>query len=133
MPPPFATLRTVEIPVSDLQRAIRWYGEALGDACGWSDPQHALLAREGDAAATQLLLVQTDDPTRLSFRATHSGILHGVLDFETDDLDAAHAHLARLIPGLAPIPEPAHAWAPRGFGFLDSEGNRLALFSFRRP
>jgi hypothetical protein len=89
-----------------------------------------MLVNEGSASSTKILLVETNDSLRLAFRSTHTGVMHGVIDFETDDLEKAHAHLAGLIADLEPIPEAVNKWAPRGFGFDDSEGNRLAIFSY---
>lgn len=129
MPSPLITLGSVEIPVSDLKRAIRWYGQALGYACTWSDEHHAMLVHEHQAASTKIFLVATDDERRLEFRSTHTGLVHGAIDFQTDDLEQTHAQLTGFVPGLGAIPEPANEWAPRGFGFQDSEGNRLAVFS----
>ncbi|MFA6313804.1 MAG: VOC family protein [Sterolibacterium sp.] len=131
MPSPAITIGSVEIPVSSLERAVHWYRQALGYSCTWSDRHHAMLANEDDKSATKILLVATDDPTRLGFPSTNTGVMHGVVDFQTDDLERAHAHLASLNPDLGPISQPANEWAPRGFGFCDSEGNRLAFFSFR--
>ncbi len=127
---PITTISSVEIPVSNLERAIRWYEQALGYLCTWSDQHHAMLANEDNASSTKILLVETNDALRLAFHSTNTGIMHSAIDFETDDLERAHAHLASLIPDLEPIPQAANEWAPRGFGFHDSEGNRLAIFSF---
>lgn len=131
MPSPITiTLSSVEIPVFDLERAVRWYEQALGYSCTWSDQNHAMLVNEGNASSAKILLVETNDTLRLAFRSTNTGIVHSAIDFEADDLEMAHAHLAGLIPDLAPIPPTANEWAPRGFGFDDSEGNRLAIFSY---
>jgi catechol-2,3-dioxygenase len=127
---PIITLSSVEIPVSDLKRAIGWYEQALGYSCTWADQHHAMLVNENNASSTKIFLVETNDALRLEFRSTHTGIMHSAIDFETDDLEKAHAHLASFVPGLEAIPQPANEWAPRGFGFHDSEGNRLAIFSF---
>lgn len=126
------TLRigTLEIPVANLLRAIDWYARAFGLECAWSDEAHAVLQwPQGDGPS--LLLVATDDAPRLRFKSTHTGLDHAVVDFETDDLESFHAHLGAMVPGLGPIPAPANDWAPRGFAFDDSEGNRLAVFSYR--
>lgn len=130
MIPQRISISSVEIPVSDLERAIHWYEQALGYSCTWSDRHHAMLAHEDSVPSAKIFLVATDDPVRIAFRSTHTHVMHSVIDFETDDLESAHAHLASLIPDLEPIPQPTNAWAPRGFSFPDSEGNRLAIFSF---
>lgn len=122
------SLDTVEIPVAELARAVDWYARALGWRAEWSDERNALLAAP-TAGGVRLLLVQTDDPRRLAFHAGGGELEHSVLDFSTGDLDGLHRHLSTLVPGLGPIPEPAYDWAPRGFAFRDSEGNRLAAFA----
>jgi len=127
---PLILIGSVEIPVLDLARATHWYKEVLGYSCTWSDNHHAMLAMQGNNTSTKILLVQTEDPKRLSFKSTNTGITHSVIDFETDNLEAFHAKLSANTPELAPIPEPANDWAPRGFGFVDSEGNQLAVFCY---
>ena len=47
------------------------------------------------------------------------------------DLEALHAHISTLGTAVDELRPPSLSWAPRGFGFLDSEGgNRLAAFSY---
>ena len=41
------TIGTVEIPVADLSRAIRWYKDALNFECDWSDEHHAIIKPSG--------------------------------------------------------------------------------------
>ena len=129
---PNVSISAIEIPVSKLGRAILWYDHALGFSCEWSDHHHALLVHKCNPSSPRVLLVETDDPARLRFVSTNTKVVHSAIDFETDDLDAFHAHLSICIPGLEPIPVPANDWAPRGFGFSDCEGNRLAVFSYAR-
>jgi catechol 2,3-dioxygenase-like lactoylglutathione lyase family enzyme len=45
---PVLQINTIDIPVSNLKRAIDWYQSALGFSCQWSDEKHALLANEAD-------------------------------------------------------------------------------------
>lgn len=124
---------SIEIPVFDLQRAIEWYKKALGYHCVWSDDLHAMLhPQETHQLSAKILLVKTEDSFRLKFKSTFTNTEHSVIDFETDDLEKFHQHILTLIPNLGAIPEPVNDWAPRGFGFEDSEGNRLAVFSYNR-
>lgn len=132
MSTPKLCLSSIEIPVENLPRAVHWYRQALGYVSAWSDDHHALLTRNDQPGSARILLVATADPLRLHFKSTRTGVIHSVIDFETDDLDAAHAQLAGHIPNLPSIPPPPNSWAPRGFGFTDSEGNRLAIFSYSR-
>ena len=126
---PSVRLDSIEIPVADLKRATAWYRSALGLECIWSDQLHALLEA---AAGVRILLVATRDETRLGFHSSHSGVDHSVVDFHTDDLESLHAHLCSQHARVDELGPPAHDWAPRGFGFFDSEGNRLGAYSYRR-
>ncbi|MCP1339587.1 VOC family protein [Idiomarina sp. M1R2S28] len=124
---------SIEIPVFNLRRAIEWYKKALRYDCVWSDEWHAMLHPQAVVeSSAKILLVKTDDSFRLKFKSTFTNTEHSVIDFETDDLERFHQHLLTLIPSLGAIPEPVNDWAPRGFGFEDSEGNRLAVFSYSR-
>lgn len=127
---PRVRINTVEIPVADLARAVEWYERCLGFVAEWSDEHHAMLvAREGDESA-RILLVETDDHTRLAFRSTKTSVTHSVVDFVSDDLDALHAHLRSCGANADDLGPPANDWAPRGFGFVDPDRNRLGAFSY---
>lgn len=121
------TVATVEIPVSDLRRAVGWYAETLGFKEEWADEHHALLGAGDDGP--RLLLVVADG-ARLGFSCPATGLRHGVVDLRTGDLDALHARLTALGGPVDALDEPGNGWAPRGFGFEDSEGNRLAAFAY---
>ena len=120
-------IASVEIPVSDLERARDWYAEHLGFEQEWGDEHHALLA---NGAGPKVLLVQADPAQRLGFDCPATGLRHAVIDLRTDDLDAMHDRLSGAGVDADPLDQPANDWAPRGFGFTDSEGNRLAAFSY---
>ena len=132
MTTPAVQINTIEIPVSNLKRAMDWYQSALRFNCEWSDEKHALLANEVKANSSQvrLLLVETLETVRLGFFGSSSGVHHGVIDFKAADLEALHAHISTLGTAIDEMRPPSLSWAPRGFGFLDSEGNRLAAFSY---
>ena len=117
-------LSGVEVPVADLDRAIAWYQSALRLQCTWSDAGHAMLT----SASISILLVETKDGIRLGF--TRNGLRHSVVDFRTDDLEGLHAHLAGLGCDVDALTPQVNEWAPRGFGMLDSEGNRLGVFTY---
>jgi len=125
---PKVVVSTVEIPVADLPRAIAWYDKVLGFKAGWADAANAILSRQGESV--RLLLVRTARPERLVIHPEGTAVVHGVLDLQTDDLAALHAHLVGAGANPDPLGPPAHEWAPRGFGFWDSEGNRLGAFSY---
>jgi catechol 2,3-dioxygenase-like lactoylglutathione lyase family enzyme len=127
-------INTVEIPVGDLTRAVEWYKTALGFLCQWSDERHALLSHaevsENGGSYARILLVETDDTRRLGFTNSSNGLHHSVIDFQTPELDELHGFLRRQGTSVDDLQPPLNAWAPRGFGFFDSEGNRLAAFTY---
>jgi catechol 2,3-dioxygenase-like lactoylglutathione lyase family enzyme len=129
---PSVQISTIEIPVADLKRAVAWYGTALGLQCTWSDEHHAMLSGSTDATGpgAQILLVETNDPGRLVFQNSWNGVHHSVLDFRTADLEGLHAHLRAQVARVDDLQPPVNEWAPRGFGFFDSEGNRLGAFTY---
>jgi catechol 2,3-dioxygenase-like lactoylglutathione lyase family enzyme len=133
MKKPVLRIHTVEIPVANLKRANDWYQTALGFICAWSDERHALLsgAQAGENSnEARILLVETDDMTRLGFSNSSTGLHHGIIDFQTLELEDLHAFLRTQGTPVDDLKPPVNTWAPRGFGFTDSEGNRLAAFSY---
>jgi hypothetical protein len=133
---PSLHIATVEVPVADLGRALAWYQSTLGLACTWSDEHHAMLGgataagNENQSAVANILLVETSDPSRLGFCNTANGLQHSVLDFRTPDLEGLHRHLLLQGTRVDDLKLPVNGWAPRGFGFWDSEGNRLGAFTY---
>tara|TARA_R110000782_G_scaffold13976_29_gene41149 strand:- start:465 stop:854 length:390 start_codon:yes stop_codon:yes gene_type:complete len=123
-------VETIEVPVGDLRRAVAWYGAHLGFEEEWSDGHHALLSSDG--GGPKLLLVVVRSGVRLGFTCEATGLRHGVVDVRTDDLGALHAQLAASGTPVDALDAGGNEWAPRGFGFEDSEGNRLAAFSYPR-
>lgn len=118
-------IATVEIPVGDLRRAVAWYTGHLGFNEEWADEHHAMIGLD---AGPKLLLVRTSSAARLGFRCDATGLHHGVLDLRTRDLDGLHARLSSAGGAVDRLDAPGNGWAPRGFGFEDSEGNRLVAF-----
>mgnify|MGYP002619729240 CR=1 FL=1 len=117
--------------MADLHRAVRFYEAALGFQCAWSDDHHAMLSlAHSPGPAIEVLLVETADDARLSFRSSHTGLHHGVLDFHTSDLSRLPTHLRSIGTEVHDVAPAVNEWAPSGFGFFDSEGNRLAAFSY---
>ncbi len=133
---PFLRINTVEVPVANLKRAIDWYQAALQLQCVWSDEGHALLSGSAgtedhqNEVGTRILLVRTDDLTRLGFMNSSNGLHHSVIDFQTNDLESFHASLCTQGTHVDDLKPPVNAWAPRGFGFFDCDGNRLAVFTY---
>jgi hypothetical protein len=82
----------------------------------------------------RILLVQTEDVVRLGFKNSFNGLRHSVIDFHTPQLEDLHASLLAMGAKVDDLEPAANVWAPRGFGFFDSEGNRLAAFTYaKRP
>lgn len=79
-----------------------------------------MLVNKNNASSVKIFIVETDDALRLEFHSKHTGIIHSVINFETDDPEKAHAHLASFAPSLEVIPQPVDEWTPRGGGFYDS-------------
>ena len=130
MSTPSIRIATIEIPVRVLDRASTWYEKALGLTIEWSDEHHAMLV-SADKHGPRLLLVETDDGARLAFTSSHTSIAHSVIDVEVDDLEALHAKLTSLGQPVDELGPPKNDWAPKGFGFSDTEGNRLGAYQYR--
>jgi predicted enzyme related to lactoylglutathione lyase len=132
---PSVRISGVEIPVADLRRALAWYQSALGLSHTWSDEHHAMLTEapeanhEAKSTGISILLVQTSDSSRLGFHNPGNGLYHSVLDFRTDDLEGLHQHLLLQGVRVDDLKPPVNSWAPWGFGFFDSEENRLGAFT----
>jgi len=132
---PSIRLSTVEIPVENLDRAASWYRRVLDMNQTWSDDGHALLEPSQKAGkfldlGVKVLLVLTAAAERLAIRNSRTGVVHGVLDVETDDLAGLHALLRSRGVALDPLGEPVNEWAPRGFPFQDSEGNVFGVYAY---
>jgi len=133
---PRLKISAIEIPAANLKRAVAWYQEVLAFNCVWSDKFHALLEYGTSTADTseeriKILLVETSDSTRLLFNNSNTNMLHSVVDFQTDDIDAFHIYLQSKNTVMDIFGPPANDWAPRGFAFFDSEGNRLGTYTYR--
>ncbi|KKW10580.1 MAG: hypothetical protein UY48_C0034G0010 [Candidatus Gottesmanbacteria bacterium GW2011_GWB1_49_7] len=132
---PGIRINTIEIPVEKLDRATEWYRDVLGIACVWSDISHALLdgmisTSEAFAIGIRVLLVETRDVSRLVFSNSKTKVIHSVIDFQTEDIDIFHKYLKSKNVNVDVLGLPGNDWAPRGFGFFDSEGNRLGAYSY---
>lgn len=112
---------TVELPVSDLERSVDWYEGVLGFRCTWKGETSAMLAAP-EGVSLRLFLVRTEDPRRLAFRNTGTGVEHGVVDFRTRDLAGCHRALKERGLPVAELKPGAH-----GFGFQDPDGNHLGM------
>ncbi len=134
---PVFHVNTIEIPVQNLERALLWYQDVLDIVCVWSDTSHALLDGASSIKNTapigiRILLVQTKDKSRLIFKNTETNIVHSVIDFETEDIEVFYNYLKSKNVNVDVLSPPENDWAPQGFGFLDSEGNRLGAYAYRK-
>jgi catechol 2,3-dioxygenase-like lactoylglutathione lyase family enzyme len=112
-------LELVIIPVTDVDRAVTFYGETLG----WSvDHDHVV--------SPELRFVQVTPPGSACSIAFGLGLLPvGTaplpgLQVVTDDADAAHADLAARGIDVAPVDD--QAWG-RFVHFSDPDGNHWAV------
>ena len=110
-------IATVELPVSDLDRAVNWYQQMLGLRCTWRDDGAAMLSF---GVGTGVFLVKTEDPRRIAFTCTGTGVRHSVVDFLTRNLVGFHRALRDAGADVDELGPGAH-----GFGFRDSDGNHL--------
>jgi RNA polymerase sigma factor (sigma-70 family) len=119
---------TIELPVSNLIKAISWYKNILGTEVVHESINTAMLRLQGGnrVGVPALYLVQTDDIQRVSFFNTNTNITHSVVDFFVPDLERFHLFLKdqevevtciNYIPGLE---------CKGGFGFKDLDGNSLS-------
>ncbi|MGG4036506.1 VOC family protein [Paenibacillus cisolokensis] len=123
-------IATIEIPVSDLRRAINWYGEMLGAKLQeeWNDKwTSAMLHFQGGSGAVgvpSIYLVKTEDRRRLTFKNTRYGYMQSVIDLYTHDLKGYYRFLKERGVDVNEIDwerEPHR----QGFGFRDCDGNSL--------
>lgn len=108
-----------EVPVADLERAVRFYGKVL-DA-----PMATMPGPQGDMH----VFVGADGPVGALTRTDSAPAAGGVIVyFDSDDIDAA---LDRVTAAGGTVVQQRTSIGPYGFigQFLDSEGNTLALHS----
>lgn len=101
----------VEIFVSDLARAKRFYGETLGWKLGTDEPGVA-----GFSFGSAYLVVLGD--TRPANERRYAGGM--LVEVKVDDLDAQHARLAKAGVKVSAID--AKPWGERNFSFTDPDG-----------
>jgi catechol 2,3-dioxygenase-like lactoylglutathione lyase family enzyme len=125
-------IASIEIPVSNMDKAIAWYEEIIGAKAGFRDTEQgtAMLHLNNGAGAVgvpSLYLVETDDTTRLSFFNTLYGYEQSIIDFYTTDLAKFYTFLKE---NNIAVPEIDFDKEERsGFGFHDPDGNSLGVCS----
>ncbi|MDQ0062613.1 VOC family protein [Paenibacillus harenae] len=126
---PVPRIASIEIPVSNLKRAVDWYCQFLGlELLGEYEQswKEAMMQFPGHVAGVPTIyLVKTESDDRLGFYNTNRGYTQSIIDFYVPDLSAFHRKLAShgvktnrehvvLNPGEI-----------SGFGFFDPDGNSL--------
>jgi predicted enzyme related to lactoylglutathione lyase len=111
-----------DIPVTDLDRAIRFYSAILGTTVAKEEfpgMSMGILPHEGDDVAGCLHLSDTDRPS------DHGPLLYFNCQGRLDEAVAA------VVPHGGSIIKAKHSIGPYGSRavILDSEGNRIALHS----
>jgi RNA polymerase sigma factor (sigma-70 family) len=120
-------IATIEIPVSNIQQSINWYGKKLGIKAVHQDEKTAMLHLQGGSriGVPTIYLVQTDEKVRLSFKNSNTGIDHSIIDFYIQDLERFHSLLKQegvKVTELNFFPGSNMG----GFGFEDPDGNLLS-------
>ncbi len=123
-------IAAIEIPVSDLRRAVAWYEKMIGAKApaGHGDGSAMLFLRggAGGVGIPSLYLVETKDANRLEFRNTRHGYVQSIIDFYTHDLRGYYRFLR---DNGADVNEVDFDSEPnrQGFGFRDPDGNSLGV------
>ncbi|HET7656966.1 MAG TPA: VOC family protein [Bacillales bacterium] len=124
--PQISKIATIEIPVSQLERSIKWYTEILDLNIHHHGEKNAMLGFKWPGSAT-LYLVETYEQERLSFLNTNTGVTHSVIDFYTSDLKGLYNYLKEQNVEVGTLNvNPADPTKPGGFGFKDPDGNLLS-------
>ncbi|MFC5404325.1 sigma-70 family RNA polymerase sigma factor [Cohnella soli] len=113
----------VEIPVTDLKKAVAWYTvtfgmKVLGEPEG--DWEAAMLYLDGGErlGVPNFYLVETQDEQRLAFVNSYANVTHSVIDFYT-------ANVEPMLTGLRTRKVKMNGAS----GFFDPDGNSLAICS----
>ncbi|MDT8977769.1 VOC family protein [Paenibacillus sp. chi10] len=116
-------IATIEIPVSDLRKAIAWYTETFGmKVLGEPDEdwEAAMLYLDGGErlGVPNLYLVENQDEQRLAFTNTYTDVTHSVIDFYSANVEEMLIGLRSRIVMMNGVS-----------GFFDPDGNSLAVCS----
>lgn len=113
-----------EIPASDFRRAVKFYETILGiklEVMEWDTEQMAFFTEEGEEQCVGAI------STAASFQPSEQGVL---IHFNCEDVAATSA-LVEQNGGRIVIPRTKILAEDRGYFcvFVDSEGNRIGLYS----
>ena len=125
-------ITTIEIPVTNLERSQAWYTDKLGLNQTWTDGESMAMFELPDAGSPNLFLVRTEDSTRLAIPNAATGVIHGVIDFAVEDIDAIHTSLRERGVDVSDLPSAGEddGPGPRGFGFKDPDGNLFGVCQY---
>lgn len=120
-------IATIEIPVSNIEQSVAWYNKVLGIKAVHQDEYAAMLHLQGGSrvGVPTLYLVQTEEPNRLQFKNSNTGVIHSIIDFYIQDLERLHTFLKQegvKVTELNFFPGSNKG----GFGFEDPDGNLLS-------
>ncbi|WP_256762145.1 VOC family protein [Cohnella sp. WQ 127256] len=124
------------IPVSNLQKSLKWYKEVLGCSLVWKEESgYAALNvssffEEGKSANIELgqamiTLVESEDFIPLCF--IKNGEKHPYMNFYTKEIDRAHQRLSTLDINIGPIVDEGHL---KFFNFSELNGHYMGVCSF---
>ncbi|GIQ69348.1 sigma-70 family RNA polymerase sigma factor [Xylanibacillus composti] len=122
-------IATVEIPVSNLKRSIEWYTNTFGLSVWVELNNAALLHVQGKNAtsAPGIYLVETESPERLTFKNSHTGVEHSVIDFYVPDLERFHVFCSDQKLTVSKINYIEGMGKQGGFGIKDPDGNSIGI------
>ncbi|HEX7065925.1 MAG TPA: VOC family protein [Bacillales bacterium] len=121
--PQISKIATVEVPVSNLDRSIKWYTEVLDLHLDYKGDQDAMLLfyKKGTPS---IFLVETEEADTLSFFNSNTGVTHSVIDFYTADLKGFYGYLKEQNVEVGSYNADPNGVG--GFGFKDPDGNSLS-------
>jgi catechol 2,3-dioxygenase-like lactoylglutathione lyase family enzyme len=114
----FQTVAPV-IPVADVEKSIRWYGDVLG-----FDPTYI----NGEAPANYAVLRRDEVRVHLLLKSEARPGFDGRIDaqFWVRDVDKLHADIvAKGVPLFEPLQN--RPWGHRDFSLFDPDGNKIWL------
>lgn len=117
----FRELHATVIPVTDLDRSVRWYGDVLGLMPRRTIEGFLCVLGTGGATNICLYVPEAGDET------PGGGGSGAFPNFRTDDIDATHAHLVRSGATCTEVGRgPELSW----FTFFDPDGNRIDVCEY---
>lgn len=118
---------TLEIPVSNIRKAVQWYETFIGTIVLHESQNDAMLRLPGEVAssAPTLYLLETASGDSLSFSNTSNGVSHGIIDFYVPQLAEYHSYLQKNGVSVTGLHYFEGTQEQGGFGFSDPDGNRF--------